>query len=728
MTCRAPGCYQFFCLLNGDLQATLLFPSFASPAARGEQLWDSMEVFRRAGLISWRRLLLGLAAVVVASIAGCGGSSSLPYNATPVITLLYPDYVYAGASSFTLYISGTGFMSTTTVYWNGTLLNNAVFNATTTQMEVTIPASDVASAGNVQITASNPPPGGGMSLLAATFEIKPPLNPVPSISSLSPGSVLPGSSSFTLTVNGTNFVSNSVVAWNGNPRATTYVPAQTNPATPAYLTAQILASDVATGGSAEVTVSNPAPGGGVSPPAVFTIGNSPGASRKFPQVVSVNANGGAANGQSAGPAISADGRYVAFYSEAKNLIAEGASGNIFVRDTCLGAANCTPQTIAVDIAPDGSAPNGPAGIILSLSSTGRFVAFSSEGTNLVPGGETNGHGGTSNVFIRDLCVGAGVPTGCVPHTDIVSVAEGGQPANADSSAPSLSADGQFVAFESEATNLVPALSISEQRVYVRDLSSGRTLLVSTGDPDSTVNYAGMEPSISGDGRHVAFSGWSLDPRFGGSALQAQVFVKDTCLGPSAPSACVPSLIKVSTSPDGANGNSASWSPVINGDGRFVVFESLAGNLTPDASGGMWQALLRDTCLGSTTPSGCEPSTSIVSVDNQRIAGDGDSKAPYITRSGRYVSFISRAQSLSSQDPSTTHAYVRDTCLGVIDSPCVPSTHIASIAPVGVFGDESTMSRAPVTDDGRFAVFFSFAKNLATPVSEQGDVFLTTAPH
>lgn len=665
----------------------------------------------------WRRLMLAVASVVAVTIAGCG-SSQPSYNSTPAITVLSPDYVYAGGPSFTLYISGIGFISTTSVYWNGVQLSGVVFNATTTQIEVPIDAKLVATTGIAQITVSNPPPGGGLSQSAATFVIKPPLNPVPSISSINPTSVAAGSAAFTLTVNGSNFVSSSVVAWNGSPRTTTFESAT-------QLTAQILASDVATAGTAQVTVSNPSPGGGVSPPAVFTITDPSGASRKFPQVVSVNAAGGPADGQSYGPAISADGRYVAFYSEAKNLIAEGASGNIFLRDTCLGAANCTSQTIAVDIAPDGSAPNGSAGVV-SLSETGRFVAFSSEATNLVSEGET-AQAGTSHVFVRDLCIGTGVPVGCTVHTELASVAEGDKPTNGDSFAPSVSADGRFVAFESWATNLVPGLSNPEPRVYVRDLSLRRTVLVSAGGQDSTDDYAGKGPSISGDGRYVAFMGWNLDPRLGNSELRAQVFLRDTCLDSNSPSYCIPSLVNSSASPEGADGDGPSRQPIISGDGRFIVFASLARNLAPDASGGSWQVLLRDTCLGPTAPNGCEASTTVVSVDSDGYAGNGDSLDPYLSRSGRYISFTSRAQSLFSQESSISHAYVRDTCFGASDPTCVPATRLVSVSPAGAPGDASTMSRGPVTDDGRFAVFFSFAKNLATPLSKLGDVFLTTVP-
>jgi len=719
LTCPAPGCYQFLCLLNGDLQAVLLFPSFGSLAASGEQLWDSMEAFRRAGLTSWRRFLLGLAAIAAVSIAGCG-SSTTPYNATPAITSLYPDYVYAGGCGFTMSISGTGFISTTTVYWNGLQLNNAVFDATTTQMVVPIPASLVATVGIAQITVSNPPPGGGPSLVAETFEMKKlPLNTVPSIiTCLDPSTVAKGKGAFTLNVTGLNFVTTSVVEWNGSPRTSAFVSAT-------QLTAQILDSDVATDGTAAVTVSA---SGAVSPPAVFTITDPSNASQSSAQFVSAIPNSGPSDGQGYGPAISADGRYVALYFRAKNHIVDGASGDIFVRDTCRNVANCTPQTIAVDTAPDGGPPNGPAGIVVAISDTGRFVAFSSEATNLVPGGKIGDRVGLSNIFVRDLCLGSNLPVGCTPHTELVSVAEGDRGGNGYSYAPSLSADGRFVAFESWATNLVSGLSKSAPRVYISDRSTRRTLLVSASGPVVADDLAGKEPSISGDGRYVAFTGWTLNPTRGATEVRAQVFLRDTCLGPDAPSVCTPSVSEISASPDGADGDSRSQRPFINGDGRFVVFESRAGNLTPEATRGISQILLRDTCLGLAAPSGCQQSTAVVSVDNEGGAGSGDSDDPYISRSGRYITFISSSLTLPSDAAHGSHAYVHDTCLGASDLPCVPRTHLVSYLPAETIALDSTMSRAPLTEDGRFIAFFSHAGKLATPVSEDGDVLLTTIPY
>src|SRR5581483_7710328 len=123
---------------------------------------------------------------------------------------------------------------------------------------------------------------------------------------------------------------------------------------------------------------------------------------------------GSSNGRSSAPAINADGRFVAFYSAASNLVANGASGNIFVRDTCFGAADCTPQTIPVDLATNGSAPNEAPDAHVGISADGRFVAFASSATNLLPGVVATDAG--AQIYLRDLCVGSDAPSGCIPNT------------------------------------------------------------------------------------------------------------------------------------------------------------------------------------------------------------------------------------------------------------------------------------------------------------------------
>jgi len=182
----------------------------------------------------------------VGSGAGGGTSNSLTFTVTasgtvpPVVTGLSPASVTAGSSGFTLTVGGANFMVNSSVQWNGSARPTNYVSST--QLTAAITEGDVANAGTATVAVVTP---GGTSS-PATFTITSPAsNPVPAIAGLSPASVAAGSSTFTLTVNGTGFVPGSVVRWNGSSRTTAYVNAT-------QLTASIIASDVASAGAAAV--------------------------------------------------------------------------------------------------------------------------------------------------------------------------------------------------------------------------------------------------------------------------------------------------------------------------------------------------------------------------------------------------------------------------------------------------------------------------------------------
>jgi hypothetical protein len=206
----------------------------------------------------------GTANVTVFNPAPGGGESGAATftitNPSPTISSISPATAVAGSGGFTLTITGTNFVNNSVVRWNG--IDRLTTFVSSTRLEAAIPASDVATAGTANVTVFNPAPGGGESG-AATFTIT---NPSPTISSISPATAVAGSGGFTLTITGTNFVNGSVVRWNGSPRTTTFVSST-------RLEAAIPASDIVTAGTANVTVFNPAPGGGESGAATFTINN-----------------------------------------------------------------------------------------------------------------------------------------------------------------------------------------------------------------------------------------------------------------------------------------------------------------------------------------------------------------------------------------------------------------------------------------------------------------------
>jgi uncharacterized protein (TIGR03437 family) len=180
-------------------------------------------------------------------------------NPVPTLTALTPNSRGVGQGAFTLSVTGTGFTQASQVRWAGSTRPTTFVSPT--QLTAAISAADVASAGNVAVTVSNPAPGGGTSG-ALNFTVQP-LNPAPTINSLAPNTAAVGTA-FTLTVTGSGFINASVVRWEGQNRPTTFV-------SDTVLRAQIPASDLTAAGSAEVTVVNPEPGGGTSNLARFTI-------------------------------------------------------------------------------------------------------------------------------------------------------------------------------------------------------------------------------------------------------------------------------------------------------------------------------------------------------------------------------------------------------------------------------------------------------------------------
>jgi hypothetical protein len=243
---------------SGQLKVPNTTLSLGAGSSRPRKPYRGLKVTKASGALLIP-LFIGI------GVVGCGGgssgsSSAPPSNPVPSISSLSPSSATAGAAAFTLTVNGSNLISTSTVQWNGSNLTTTFVSAT--QLTATITAMDVAAAGNANVTVVNPTPGGGTSG-AASFGIN---NPVPAISSLSPASVLQGGSSFTLTVNGSNFVSNATVQWNGASLATTFVSST-------QLTATVTASDIAAVGTASVAVVNPAPGGGTSPAQTFTTNN-----------------------------------------------------------------------------------------------------------------------------------------------------------------------------------------------------------------------------------------------------------------------------------------------------------------------------------------------------------------------------------------------------------------------------------------------------------------------
>ena len=345
----------------------------------------------------------------------------------------------------------------------------------------------------------------------------------------------------------------------------------------------------------------------------------------LPSLVSRDNLGNAGNGASSQPTISADGRFVAFTSAATNLatIIGGSGSQIFLRDTQ------TNQTILVSREIGGNAGNG-ASSQPTISADGRFVAFTSAATNLA----TIIGGSGSQIFLRDTQTN---------QTILVSREIGGNAGNGASSEATISANGQFVAFTSQAPNLAPILGGSGSQIFLRDTIGNATTLVSREIGGNAGNGASSEATISANGQFVAFTSQApnLAPILGGSG--SQIFLRD---------AIGNATTLVSREIGGNAGNGASSQPTISAtSGQFVAFASLATNLAAIPGGSGSQIYLRDTQGNQ---------TSLVSKDNNvpANAGNGASSAPAVIGDGGFVAFASLASTLASGANAGSQVYVR----------------------------------------------------------------------
>lgn len=225
--------------------------AFLSPWVKGSNRLTSFSLGKRARR-SARGILPAALAGVLLAVAGCGGNGAPPYNQTPAITAIIPSNVTAGSQDFTVFISGTGFISSTKgasfAYWNGSA-RSTNYNPTTGQLQMTVLQSDVANSGTAQITVINPGPGGGEAPVAETFTIVAAQANGPVITSFTPASVAMNSTPQSITINGSNFAAGDVVTWNGQDRASTSTyQSQTQ------MTIQPSATDLASAGSASIAV------------------------------------------------------------------------------------------------------------------------------------------------------------------------------------------------------------------------------------------------------------------------------------------------------------------------------------------------------------------------------------------------------------------------------------------------------------------------------------------
>ena len=410
--------------------------------------------------------------------------------------------------------------------------------------------------------------------------------------------------------------------------------------------------------------------------------------------VSVDSSGVEGNGYSDEHSVSADGRYVAFSSDADNLVAGDTNGwqnkwqgqDVFVHDRQTGV------TTRVSVSSSGGQGNGYSGAP-SISADGRYVAFESIASNLVPF-DTNGSEG-QDIFVHDRQSGI---------TTRVSVDSYGTQGNWFSSESSISGDGRYVAFYSYASNLVPGDSNTEPDVFVHDRQTGLTTRVNVSSSGAQANGYSIEPSISADGRYVTFSSTADNLVAGDTNGWDDVFVHDRQTGITT---------RVSVDSSGVQGDSSSQEARISADGRYVVFDSGASNLvaagTNDVPGGIF---VHDRQTRVTTR---------VTVGPEDASGWAGGRWASISGDGRYVSYASFASNIVSGDTNDRRdVFVHDRQTGVTTRVSVDSNGAQ-----GYNNNYHEGSRySSLSADGRYVAFSSSFSNLvANDTNGDTDVFV-----
>ena len=381
------------------------------------------------------------------------------------------------------------------------------------------------------------------------------------------------------------------------------------------------------GGGGEISLPPPAPESG-PPMVVFEswatnlVGNDtnglgdiflhdpgPGGTSR----VSTGMQGQEANDSSREVSISRDRRYVAFTSDASNLVAVDGIGvtDVFRFDRRTG------QTTRVSATRDGSSPNGPS-YSPSISGDGMRVAFTSLASNLVEGDRNE----TNDVFLYDFAASA---------VSRVSVSTHGAEGDGSSMWPSLSANGRHVAFQSRATTLVTGDTNAAIDVFVRDLETGVTERASVATDGTEGNGMSLRGSISADGRYVVFPSVATNLAQGKVTPLTDIFLRDRESRRTYP---------ISINSMGQYGGGSSDSPSISDDGRFVAYHSYADNLVLGDSNHRADIFLLDRQSGNTER---------IAVGSDGVETNEDSFAPRLSGNGRWIAFASRASNLVSGD-------------------------------------------------------------------------------
>ena len=294
-----------------------------------------------------------------------------------------------------------------------------------------------------------------------------------------------------------------------------------------------------------------------------------------------------------------------------------------------------------------------------------------------------------DVFVHDQQTG---------ETSRASISSDGTQANDSSYAPSISADGHFIAFHSYASNLVSDDLNMEADVFVYNQDTGETRRISVASDGTEGNSDSVNPSISADGRFIAFSSYASNLVDDDTNGVNDIFIHDQQTGET---------IRISKSSDGTQGNNTSDYPSISADGRFVAFESQASNLVPNDTNGVKDVFVHDQQTGETIRS---------SVASDGLQGDRESDSPSISADGRYVAFSSNADNFVPGGVITNNIFVHDKQTG--------ETVDISMTSDGIQGNRSS-DYPSMSANGQYVAFESLATNFVPgDTNDRRDIFVS----
>jgi len=399
---------------------------------------------------------------------------------------------------------------------------------------------------------------------------------------------------------------------------------------------------------------------------------------------SLDSSGNEGNGESREPSMAAGARYVAFTSEADNLVPGDGNGvaDVFVRDLVTGT------TEMVSVSNLGTPGNGASGWP-SISRDGRYVAFQSDATNFTP----NDFNGARDIFVHDRTLGL---------TWRVSDNSSGNQGNGDSEHPAVSADGRFVAFESDADNLVLGDGNAVRDVFACSLGGGGMERLSVDTASVEGNGLSISAGLSSDGAVAVFESAATNLDAGDTNAVADIFVRDRVAG---------TTTRVNLNAGGNQCNAPSVDPVISADASTVAFETASSNLVSGDTNGTTDVFVVDLASGVVER---------VSVRSNGNESADQSRWPALSRDGTLVSFTGFADDLTKGDGNgVPDVFVHDRASGV--------TWRASLASDSTEGDLASL-RSSLTDDGTTIAFGSDATTLV-PADRNGerDVFARREP-